>query len=189
MSEPEIENQQSSMSEFEQSLAKLKPRPYLVSRDEIMYEAGRQAGLQVVTTAASSPMKIWPLATAASWIVTLTLLTLMFQPNVNSQPMIVEEPVHIREQPQETVNDTESLATSSQSVQQPLPDFSTSSFARDLFPAIGELTPVAFMRWQRGNDLDEATHVSLHRNRRDLPPPTYAHLSAEMLDFTGDGSL
>ncbi|MCA9110408.1 MAG: hypothetical protein KDA52_10695 [Planctomycetaceae bacterium] len=74
--------------EFERLLSQLQPVASSISRDALMYEAGRQAALQ---KSVARPRLVWPLATAASWLITLTLGGMWaLAAYHDSQPMIVQ---------------------------------------------------------------------------------------------------
>ncbi len=62
--------------EFEQTLGRLQPQTSGISRERLMFLAGQQAARRQLP---SHRQRVWPLATAASWLITATIAGLWLQ--------------------------------------------------------------------------------------------------------------
>ncbi len=86
--------------ELEQMLSRLKPREGGVSRDRLMFLAGRQ---EVLRERASRRRWLWPAATAASWLMTAAVAGLWMQSLVDparSQMAHDDQPAAVVESPE-----------------------------------------------------------------------------------------
>lgn len=73
--------------EFAELLSQLRPRDSSVSRDRLMFLAGRQEALRELRTFRRWR---WPAATAASWLVTALIAGLWAQSRHQVQPLVVD---------------------------------------------------------------------------------------------------
>ena len=143
-----------------------------------MFAAGRKAALNEVQkqtrdAPATKATNYWSLATAASWILTLSLVLFQSAPKVAPDPILTEN--EFKEQPVIEERKVANEFAPNQRIAVTVPQSSPMIF--EFIPETNQLTPRQFLGWSQGKELPQEPVESVPS--QSPRPATYAELSQQ----------